>query len=155
MAFSTAFVLETVAFSHQLWAKLSVGVVLAIVIFLISWCIWTTIEAGEDFSVCSTVHHLKVNFVGFTRGLRGKPREPGSDAGHREDGEGQCENGKLRRSGTLKEAFRFFRRKRGISTTSTLVSTDPTVSNGPCRPSDCTTEFEMGEVSKKEPGSAV
>jgi hypothetical protein len=151
MAFSAAFVLETVAFSHQLWAKLSVGAVLAMMTFLISWCIWTTIEAEGDFSIFGSIHHLKDRLVIFTRGLRGETREHVSDAGRYEDGEGQRENGKFR----LKEAFKNFRRRRGISTSSTLVGANPTVGNGPCRPSNCTTVVEMGEIGNKEPGSAV
>ena len=117
MAFSAAFGLETLVFSRQLWARLSVGVVLAMMVLLICWCIWTTVEAQADFSVLERVHSLKDRLVGFTRRLRGKTPEPGPDAGDGEGGDSQSEGGILQQSGTSTEAFKFWRRRRRTSAT--------------------------------------
>ena len=84
IAFTAAFSLEALVFSHQLWAKLSVGVVLAVMVLLITWCVWTTVEAQADFSVLERVHFLKDRLVCFTRRLRGKTHEPGPDTGDEE-----------------------------------------------------------------------
>jgi len=151
MAFTAAFGLETLVFSHQMWTRLAVGIALAMMILLISWCIWTTIEAGADFSVFGSVHRVKDQLVDFTRGLRGKVSEPRPDA---TVGDSQGKNGKSYRSGPLKEALDFVRRKRGVSTSSTLVGVNLTMGNGSRRPSD-STGVKMGKINNKEPGSAV
>lgn len=145
MAFTAAFSLETLVFSHQIWTKLSVGIAFVMMALLISWCIWTTIEAGTDFSALGSAHHLKDKLVKFTRGLRGKVSEPVPSTEGGEDGDYQ------RKFGPFKEAFNFVRRRRGISTSSTLV---PTVGNGSRRPSD-STGVEMGKISNKEPDAVV
>jgi hypothetical protein len=152
MAFTAAFSLETLVFSHQTWTKLSVGIAIALMILLISWCIWTTIEAGTDFSAHNSVHRLKDQLVKFTRGLRGKYSVPGPEVGNGEDGDRRGKRRKFYRSGTLKEAFDFVRRRRGVSMSSTLVGVN--LGNGSSRPSD-STGVEMGKMNNKEPGSAV
>ena len=154
MSFAASFCLETVVFSHQLWVKFSVGVALAMIILLISWCIWTSIEAGADFSVFGSIHDLKDRLVNFTRGLRGPVPKPVSSAGERESGNGRGENRRSSLSGTLKEAFSRFRRNRGISTSSTLVGHNPAGSKVVFRPSDCA-EVEMREIGNEEPGCEV
>jgi hypothetical protein len=153
MAFATAFGLETLVFSHQVWARLSVGITLAMMILLILWCIWTTIEAGSNFSVLGIAHQLKNRLVRFTRRLRGKTPYPGPVPGDCEDEDGRRKSEKPHRLGSLKEAFNLFRRRRGISTSSTLVS-HPVAGNRLSRPSD-STGVEMGEINDKELGCAV
>lgn len=152
MAFTTAFGLETLVFSHQTWTKLSAGIALALMILLISWCIWTTVEAGTDFSVFGSVHHLKDQLVKFTRGLRGEASGPMPDAGDGEDGDSQGGSEKFYQLGPLKEALKFARRRRGVSMNSTLVGVN--VGNGSSRPSD-STGVEMSKFKNNGPGSAV
>jgi len=53
-----------------LWTKLPVGIVLAVIALLISWCIWTSLEAKADYSVLDRVAALKYRLVEITRGLR-------------------------------------------------------------------------------------
>ena len=72
ISFFTAFCLEALLFSVEVWAKLPVGIVLVMILLLISWCVWTTLEAKADFSILSRVNDLKDRLVGFTRSLRGK-----------------------------------------------------------------------------------
>ena len=48
IAFTAAFSIEALAFSRQLWVKLSVGIVLAVIVLLITWCIWATPETQAD-----------------------------------------------------------------------------------------------------------
>ena len=115
--FTVAVSLEVLVFSRQLWARLTMGVVLAMVVLLISWCVWTTMEAQSDISILERVHLLKDRFVGFTRHLRGKTPEPGPDAGDGQGSDSQSEGGSLQQSGTLTEAFKFWRRRRQTSTT--------------------------------------
>ena len=112
IAFTTAFSLETILSSRQKWAKLPVGIVLAIVILLISWCVRTTMGPRSDFSVLGRVHLLKDRLVDFTRRLRGKTPEPGPDAGDGEGGNRQSEGRSLQQSGTLMDAFKFLRGRR-------------------------------------------
>jgi len=154
MAFTTAFCLETIVFSRQRWTRLSVGVILAIMILLIIWCIWTTIEAGTDFSVFGRVHRLKNQLVAFIRGLRGNVSEPGSDAGDDEDGESQAESLKSGRWRPWKGVSNFTRQERETSTPLTLLGVNSTVDNGSCRPSDVMV-VDVGGIDKKEPGSVV
>ena len=145
MAFTVAFTLETLLFSRQTWSKLSVGIALAMMILLISWCIWATVEFGTDFSSLSGVHHLKTKLVRFTKGLRGKDSESVPGAGDGADGSMQGNRGK---SGSWKGAFDFARRRRGFSMSSTLVA------NGTSRPSD-SMEMEMGKMNTKDPGTVL
>ena len=149
MAFTAAFSLETIVFSHQTWTKLSVGIALALTILLISWCIWTTVEAETDFSVFGSVHRLKDRLVKFTRGLRGNVSDSGLDAGDGEGEDNQGKSGKFYRSGLFRDAFTFGRRRRGISMSSTLVGANPTTGNESRRPSDIT-GVEMGKMSNKD-----
>ena len=151
MAFTVAFTLETLLFSRQTWSKLSAGIAIAMMMLLISWCIWTTVEVGTDFSSLGGVHRLKEHLVKFTRGLRGKFSEPGSDGGADEEGDRRGKRGKFYRSGPLKEAFDFVRRRRGVSMSSTLVGAN--LANGLSRPSD-STGVEMGKRNST-PGVAL
>ena len=149
MAFSAAFGLETLVFSRQLWAKLSVGVVLAMMVLLICWCIWTTVEAQADFSVLERVHSLKDRLVGFTRRLRGKTPEPGPDAADGEAGDSQSEGGSLQQSGIFTEPFKFLRgrRRHRASTGATLVGITLGVNNGSHSSPD-STGVKMSEIKK-------
>ena len=122
VAFATAFCLETLVFSRQMWAKVSVGVVFAIVILLISWCVWTMIGAMADFSVFGTFYGLKDRLVNFTMGLRGEAVEAQPDAGHRE---GDDET----RSRILEGIFSFTRRWRGSTFSTQVVGDDQIVGN--------------------------
>lgn len=149
VAFAAAFGLETLVFSRQMWTKLSVGIAVAMMILLISWCIWTTIEVGTDFSVFDSVHRLKDHLVVFTKGLRGKGSELGSDTGDGEGDDTKGKSGRFYRSGQLKEAFDFVRRRRGVSTSSTLVGFNQAMGNGSSRPSD-STGLEMGKIGNIE-----
>lgn len=147
--FTTAFCIEIFVSSRQTWAKLSVGIVLAMMILAVFWSVWVTVEAGTGFSILSSVHLRRDRLHGPTEGVP----EPGSDAG---DCDGDGRGGKHRRSRSLKEVFNFIRRPRrqrtAAPTPSTLVNFDLTGSNGSCRP-----PYSPGvEVEiHKEQGSAV
>jgi len=149
IAFTSAFSLEALLNSSELWARLPVGVVLAMMALLISWCISTNLEAKLDFSVLVKVHDLKDRLVNFTRDLRGKTPELGPDTGG-----GGHDDGTLQRSVTFKEAFARLRqlRRPRVSMSETLV--DPTRSSGLYGPRNGTT-VEMGEINKEESGNAV
>jgi len=140
VAFLSAFGLEVLLFSNGLWTRVPVGVILVMILMLISWCIWTTLEAKTDFSLLSSVHTLKDRLVDFTRDARGRTSEPGLDAGDAGDDDGQ---GKIRRSGTLRETFSRLRLQRAPTPT-TLVN--QTGTSG--------TVVEMDKI-KDESGSAV
>ena len=141
VAFLSAFGLEALLFSNGMWTRLPVGVVLVMILMLISWCIWTTLEAKTDFSVLTSVHDLKDRLVAFTQGARGKTSEPGSDAG--DDG-GQGRIRPLSRSETFKEALTRFRPRRSrASTSATLVNGRPGAA------------LEMDKIKKDDSGSAV
>ena len=117
VAFTTAFCLETLVFNRQMWAKLSVGIVFAVVMLLISWCVWIMIGAAADFNVFEIFYGLKVRLVGFTKGLRDGAVEPQPDAEYRE---GDDEN----RSGILEGVFSFTRRWRGSTFSTQVVGDD-------------------------------
>ena len=151
IAFTTAFALEALLYSSELWTRLPVGIVLAMMALLISWCVWTSLEAKADYSVLDRVDDLKNRLVDFTRDLRGKTSEHGSDATGGGNNDGQSNSGKLNRSGTLKEAFDRIRWPRP-STSSTLVNR--TGSNG-SRSTPDKTGVEMGGMSNGEAGNAV
>ena len=152
IAFLTAFGLEALLFSSELWARLPVGVVLTVIVMLISWCVWTTLEAKSDFSVLVRVHDLKDGLVDFTRRLRGKISGPVSDAGDVGGGAGQGRIRRLSRSETFKEAFNKLRPRRPrASTSATLV--DSAGING-FRPRDATS-LEMAKIKNDASGSAV
>ena len=148
-AFTAAFCLETIVFSHQLWVKLSVGVVLvlAMAILLASWCVGIVIEA-KNFSVRETLHHLKDQLVDLTRSLRGKTFRP--------SGVGMTERKReALPPGCLKEAFSVFRRRRGHLTSPTPVRPNQTMGEGTHKPESDRTEVEMSEIGTKESGCEV
>jgi hypothetical protein len=125
IAFTAAFGLEALLFSDEIWTRLPVGIVLAMMILLISWCVGTTFEAKTDFSALSILSD-------FTRMLRGRARESGPNAGDGGGDDGQNTSGALGRAGAFREALnRYWRqRRRRASVASTLV--DSTGSNGAC-----------------------
>ena len=149
ISFFTAFCLEALLFSVELWAKLPVGIVLVMILLLISWCVSTTLEAKADFSILSRVHDLKDRLVNFTRGPRGETSEPGSDAG---DG-GDDGSVMPTKPGALKEVLSRLRRSRGstVSTSSTFVNQ---IKGGRCGPLDTPT-MEMDGINNKESGGQV
>lgn len=156
--FTIAFGLETLVFSHQTWAKLSVGIVLAIMILLILWCAWTGVAARTCFSTSSGANLLKRWLIDSTRGLRGKIPEPRPDVGEDKDVDGQGKSGKFYQSGslTLREAFNFIRRPRRQrgSTASTLVNAKWTGSRVSCGPPD-SAEAEISETKNEVSECAV
>ena len=148
-AFTAAFCLETIVFSHQLWVKLSVGIVLILVtvILLASWCVGIVIEA-KNFSVRRATDQLKDQLVDFFGSFGGKTS--GSDnvgAVEVEMAEGERE---ALPPGCLKKAFSVFRRGRGILTPQTPVCANPLVNEGAHQPGSVRTGVEMSEVSTKE-----
>ena len=153
VAFASAFGLEALLFSSELWTRLPVAAILLIVMLLISWCVGTTFEAKTDFSALGRVHILKDHLVNLTRSLRGKTMEQGVYEGDTSDDYGQDASGTLKRTETLKEAFsRPWRRRQRASTSSTLVNSPR--SNGARGPSGGT-GVEMGEMNNKAPVSEV
>ena len=147
MAFTTAFTLETLVFSRQMWTKLSLGIVFATVMLLIFWCVWTTIGAGTGFSVFGTFYRLKLRLVNMTTDLQDNILEPRPDAG---DGEGGGGN----RSRISRGAFGFIRRRRRGSTFSTqIVGDDQAGGKAHGDPSD-DTGSKLGKANAQQ-GSAV
>ena len=70
VAFTTAFGVETLGFSRQTWAKLSVGITFMTMTLLVAWCVWTMAEDSINFSAFGTFYDLKVRLVHyFTTGL--------------------------------------------------------------------------------------
>jgi hypothetical protein len=120
------------------------------IVLLIFWCVWTTLEAGADFSFLDKVHVLKDRLVGSTRGLRDETPESVPDAGDAGDGGGQGKSGMLSRSGSLKKTFNRLCRpgRPRASTSSTLVNPNR---NSGCGPPDATV-VEMGEIDNKVSG---
>jgi hypothetical protein len=154
ISFLAAFGLEALVYSDELWVKVPVGVVLAIIVLLISWCVSITFEAKTGFSFLDAVHVLKGGLIDFTRGLRGKTSEPGPDAEDIVDGDGQGRSVTLSRSGILKGAsirLRQLRRLR-VLTSSTLIN--PTGNDGR-GPSDVGAVEMDGIGIANEPGDAV
>jgi len=141
IAFTTAFSLEALVFSSELWARLPVGIVLAMMILLISWCVWTRLEATWGLSVLDGVHVLRDRLVNLIRSLRGKT---GTGDGEGDDG----------RDGMLKEAFTRLRqlRRPRVSVTSTLVNAAG--SDGPYG-SPNGEGVEVSEIDEREPGDAA
>lgn len=151
ISFLTAFGLEALVFSNELWTRLPVGVVLATITLLILWCVWTALAAKADFGLLSGVHVLKDGLAQFTRGLRGKTSEPGSDAGDADDGDGQGKIGTLSQSRALREAFNRLRSRRPRAPASTIVN--PTGTSGYFLPD--VTVVEMGETDNNASEGAV
>lgn len=138
-------------FSNELWTRLPVAVVLGLMALLISWCVWTSLEAKVDFSVLEQVHDFKDRLVKFTKSLRGKTSEPGVEAGNGGDDDDQDPKGILSRTGMLLRRHSRPQRPRA-STSSTLVN--QTGSSGQCSTPGETT-LEMNSMNKKGPESAV
>ena len=92
IAFTTAFGLEALVFSSQLWAKLPIGIVLAVILLLISWCAWTAMVDEKDFSNSGGGYPWWYFIVGLTSRLRGLIPEPTPDGGGGEDRNGQGES---------------------------------------------------------------
>ena len=147
IAFTSAFSLEALLFSKELWTRLPVAIVLGLMALLISWCIWTSLEAKVDFSVFEQVHVFKDRLVKFTRSLRGKTSEPGVEAGNGEDDDDRDPKGILSLLGRHSRP-----QKPRVSTSSTLVN--QTGSSGQCSTPGETT-LEMNSMNKKGPGNAV
>ena len=66
ISFFTAFGLEVLLFSDELWVRLPVGAVLAIMVLLIYWCAWVILEARIVFSLLGRVQALKSRLFNFT-----------------------------------------------------------------------------------------
>ena len=137
-------------FTHELWAKTPVGILLTMMVMLISWCVWTSYEAKADFSLSARVCGLKEDLVEFTRRLRGERSGSRSDVGGAGDGNGRGEIEMLSRSGTVREAFN--RLRTGVSTSPTFVN--QTGSNG-CDQDTTTVETSVTYNSRNVPESAV
>ena len=154
IAFTVAFSLEALVFSRQMWARLSVGIALAMMILLISWCVWTATNARAGSCVFGCVHLLTDRLVDFTRGLRGKITNPGpNDEGSGDQGKG----GSNQRLGTFKEAFEFIRgrRRQRASTSSTLVGVNLTEGDKSSGQPGGGGVGSTGGVNEKEPDSVV
>jgi hypothetical protein len=115
MGFATAFGLETLVYSKQAWARLSVGIALAVMLFLILWCIWMMIEAWIGFSLLEIVRSSSAWVVESTWGFGGNTPEPGQD-----NGDSKGERVKLP----------LFRWRRRSSRSSSLVGVDATRDKG-------------------------
>lgn len=76
ISFLAAIGLETLLHNDELWTRLPVGTLLGVMVLLISWCVWITLEAGANFSLLAA---LKDGLVGFARCLRLSPSRPSSD----------------------------------------------------------------------------
>jgi hypothetical protein len=90
VAFATAFGLEAVVFSRQAWAQIPAGIVLAMTILLITWCVWTMREHG---GVLGRLRRLKNCIFGSTEDLPNDVPDSGSIASNGEGGDGRSENG--------------------------------------------------------------
>ena len=153
IAFTAALSLEALVFSLQLWTKLPVAIVLGLMILLISWCIWTSLEGEKGISVLGGVRVFKEHLVEFARSLRGEIAEPELDAEDAGDDDGQGIGGTLDRTGSLRVTLNRFRRPRRPRTSvSTLVN--PTGGNG-SRSTPDKTAVEMGDMNEEEARSAV
>ena len=154
IAFTTAFGLEALLLSSEIRTKLLVGIVLAMMVLLVLWCVGTIVEAKTDFSALDRVHAFKNHLVDFTRKLRGKTSEPEPSAGDGGGDDGQDISEALNRIGSWKETFnRHLRpRRQRASTSATLVN--PIGNNGPCGPPGGT-GVEMGEMKNGVPTSVV
>jgi len=129
--FTAAFSLETLFFSSESWTKLPVGIALLMVILLILWCVWTTLQPGTYFSVSGRAHDFKNRLVYFVRGLWSYTSNSRLDAGDAGSYDDQDTGGMLNQLRTLKEAFdrlRRVRRRRRRGTTLTLAN--PIGANG-------------------------
>ena len=154
ISFLAAFALGALVYSDELWAKIPIGVALAMIVLLIFWCVSTSFEAKTVFSFLGGVHVWKDGLAKFTRSLRSKAPDTEPDAESARDGGDRGKTLALSQSGSFKGAFNRLRRprRRRASTSSTLV--DPTRSNERGSPNAAT--VEMGGIgTKKEPGDVV
>ena len=141
ISFFVAFGLEALLYNNKLWAKLSVGLVLAGVVLLVCWCVLTRV----DFSLLGRLQGLKDGLVGFIRSLRGKASEPGPDAGDGGGGDDHGESGVLSRSEVFTKPFdRLQWRRRSRASTAPSLGGPPDA-----------TGMEMNEVNDKASRSAV
>jgi hypothetical protein len=156
VTFTIAFGLETVLLSRQMWARISVGVALAMMVLLISWFAWAALAAKIDFGALSGVNLLKDYLVDSIVNHPGKTPEPKRIAGDSGGGDGEGKSEKPHRSGTLKEAFTFIRRLRrqGASTSSTAADVKWVGSDGPCEPPDGA-GTKIKKVNDGDPENAV
>lgn len=160
ISFFTAFGLEVLLYSDELWTRLPVGILLAMIILLISWYICVVLETKGGFSLLRRHNVLKDGLVGFTRGLRGMTVQTGSDvmdggAVDAGDGDGRGRVRRFSRLRTLKEGFnRLLPRRQRVSTSTTLFNIDPIEGNVPAPPD--TTVVEMDRIINRDvPEGAV
>lgn len=153
ISFFTAFGLEALLYSDELWTRVPVGTLLATMIILIFWCVRTALEARADFSLLGKAHALKGGIVSFARRLRGKTPEPGPDTGSAGGGSDRGKIWMLSRSETLKEAFNRLRRPRRRRNSIVPVALDPAGSNR-YAPQGATV-VEMGEANDNAPAGPV
>ena len=106
VTFTTAFGLETLVYSQQIWTKISVGFVFAMVMLLIAWCVWTTTE-GNKF-------RRLWRFLSSGRRLFGLPVRPRGNIHEPRQDVRDCGNGNENQSGTCKD-IKLTRRRRGVS----------------------------------------
>lgn len=164
ISFFTAFGLEVLLYSDKLWTRVPVGTLLAMVIFLICWCVWVVLESKTHFSLLSGLWNVKNGLVAFTgrgRGMGAEPDsgavdvEPDSDAvdARAVDAGGGDGRGKARthsRSGTLKEVFGRLRPRRLKASMTTSVDQTEGSAGGPL---DVT--LEMGKINRDMSGGAA
>ena len=141
ISFFVAFGLEALLYNNKLWAKLSVGLVLAGVVLLVCWCVLTRV----DFSLLGRVQGPKDGRVNFTRSLRGRASEPGSDEGDRWGGDYHGESGVLSRSEVFTKPFnRLQWRRRSRASTAPSLGGPPDAAG-----------MEMNEANDEASRSAV
>jgi len=153
IAFTTAFSLEAMLFSGELWAKLPVGIILAMVTLLVFWCVSIMLTSRADFCVSSGVHVLKDRIVDLIGSLRGELSEPGPDARNAGGDDDRGMSGMLYRLGALKEAFNRLRRPRRPRALASPTFVNPTGGNR--RGTQDATTVEMGEINNIESVNAV
>lgn len=128
MTFTTAFGIETLGFSQQTWAKLPVGIVLAMMALLIFWCVWTAVEAGSGFSLLSCVHQWRCRTLNVAQSILNRRPGAGDDGGG--NGQPTGEEGGFRQSGSLKVAFNLIRRARRRDTSGSSTLASPKLAGG-------------------------
>ena len=156
LMFTTAFSLETLLFSRQMLARISIGIVLAVMVLLISWFAWTARASEMDFGALSGISLLKGYLVDFVANHPGKTPELKRGAGYGGGGEGEGKSEEPHRSGKLKEAFTFIwrLRRQRASTASTVVDVKWVENDGSCGSPDGA-GTKTGGVRDNDPESAV
>ena len=148
VSFLTAFGLEVLLYSDGLRARLPVGALLVMVVLLIFWCIWTTLEARVNFSLFGRVCVLKDGLVSFmTRRLSGKTSGPRSDVGGAagSGGQGKIEMLAPRLSEGLKEVFNRLHLSRRSGDSISPAFVNPTGNDEHGLPH--ATAVEMGDIA--------